>query len=266
MNIKLYFFFFFVCILSCSQERAEPTGEYFLVATEEERSYLIGCMPFVPSENPFRIKFTNGEVELKPAFIKKSSGSDFDKLLGFRSKYQFHDNKITISPTANNAEDIVFTVAFLSGDSLVLRNERGKLDYYKRVAVGSETRSASTIWKFEIEASKNISSCYSYQIVIDTTGILAMRSRQAEIQEEIDKETMAKLFERINSISNYGTSLDAVNEDDTRRVRLKAWTDSNSFFEISIDPVGCSYDTKRLILIFDDFVYNYSDQKKLVVR
>jgi len=149
---------------------------------------------------------------------------------------------------------------------LVLKDAIGHREYYKKLEARMEPLNNSSFWKIELEVKENISTCFPYKLVLDTTGSINISGRNIDIHDQLDKEKTRSLFERINSIREFVSKSDLIEETDTRRVRFRVWSSKDKYLEFDEDVAFYSFEFKKVILIFDYYVYNEKPVRMMVTN
>lgn len=253
-------------LIGCGEKRIEITpGNYVLTNGYENKPHLIGCIAFLKNEQPFRIRVINGsEVEFYPAISRPGNGNFSMELVGFMASFEFHGRRILISPFGSKRDTIGYEVLHASSDSLVLKDWLGNREVYERKEIEQENF-GNHVWKIEVETSPNISSCRPYHLFADSTGTISFSRPEYECSKTLSEKETRALFERINQC-NYAQSKQTQSEgEDERIVTVKVWG-NNGYLELKGEPVYFSLELKRFLLIFDDYVYNYSETKQLILQ
>lgn len=249
---------------ACGSNLEIPLGTFELVRGETDKAFVVFCIPLVKAESPFRIRFVESSlVELYPAIMQTAMNSPDYKLLGYQGRFIFQKNTLIIVPIQPNSDSVTYRLLSSSEDSLVLQTLEGHTETYIRRKFHDEAKPVDTFWKIEIESFPSFSTCSPYKLVVDSTGFLSVSTRYSELKCELTNDETRALFARIN-MHSYSLNEERNEESDSRVVRFMAWG-SKGVMTLESDPVYFCYELKRLLITFDDFVYNYSEKKRLVV-
>lgn len=247
---------------ACGDNLEPPIGTFELVGGETEKPFVVGCIPLVKTESPFRIKFMDsGLVELYPA-IMQMNATDY-KLLGYQGRFTVKESTLIVVPIQSSTDSVRYRLLSSSEDSMVLKTLDGHTETYRRRKFQDEAKHMNEFWRIEIESFPNFSTCSPYKLVVDSTGSLSVSTRYSQFECKLTGDETRTLFTRIN-MHSYSIDEDRSEESDSRVVKFMAWGTSG-VMTLESDPVDFCYELKRLLLTFDDFVYNYSEKKRLVV-
>lgn len=261
--LRITYALLLILMVRCESRQVEIVpGTYYLIGDAVGKSYAIGCMQFLREEKPFRLKFSaKNLIEFFPAI--SSTGEMSDQFKGFSGKYEIRGNRLIVVPLFQVTDTLYYKMTFVSKDSLVLQDGYGHLEPYKMHLTQKAVQ--NSYWKLEIESSANISTCSPYHMTIDTTGLITLTMRDAVFTRNLSNEMVRQLFTRINSIIAVDLRKEPVRESDVRSVKLVLWK-SKGYEEVEGDPIYFEYGLKRLLLVFDDYVYNYSETKEMVLQ
>ncbi|MCZ8070155.1 MAG: hypothetical protein ACK514_01795 [Bacteroidota bacterium] len=255
-----------LAFFACKEDNSIPRGLFKLVKSDSAKVYGVGCFAFSQEETPFRLQFIDERhVEVYPAMVKWDRDFSNERFLGLRGVFRIDEDKLVIKPVHHEYDSFVYDLTYQSQDSLVLNSEFGGLEYYKRDDPPMQKK-YNSIWQIEIEASPNMTvSCSPYKLLLDSTGRLTFSCRDLKVNKSIPINDAKLIFKVISQIEKLEIPKKYEIESDDRSILFKTWVGSE-ILEIGGNSTDFSYELKRVLIVFDDFVYNYSNEKRLMVN